>query len=74
MKAYKLTVMVLDFDVVGGEGIKQMLEGARYPNHCIAPHVEEIEVRDIGEWNDDHPLNKRATFKAEFDRLFAKPE
>lgn len=72
MRAYKIELLIIDFDEVGEEGIKHHIENARYPNHCLSPHVKQIEGVDIGEWDDDHPLNGRDTCKAEYERLFAK--
>lgn len=72
MKAYKLTILVVDLEEIGEENVKSAIENARYPNRCIAPDVMEIESSEIGEWDDDHPLNKRNTNKAEFERLFKK--
>ena len=58
MKAYKIEILVIDHDGVGEEEIKQVLENARYPNRCISPDVKTIKSVDIGEWHDDHQLNK----------------
>lgn len=70
MKVYKITLMVIDDDEVGGSAITSVIQNAHYPNRCISPSVVEIEERDIGEWSDDHPLNKHARWRAEFNRLF----
>lgn len=70
MKAHKLTVLVIDFDGVGPEDIKTILENQNYPNHCMSPNVKEIQTVDIGEWHDGHPLNKHETSEAEYNRLF----
>lgn len=70
MKVYKVTVMVIDHDVLGPEEIKDVLENTRYPNHCISPDVMKIEESDIGEWDDNNPLNNVKTHEAEFKRLF----
>ncbi len=70
MKVYKLEVIIIDFDEVGKKDIKTILENNRYPNHCISPEVLSIEERDIGEWNDDHPLNHNKTKYTELRRLF----
>ncbi len=70
MKAYKVTLLIIDTDDIGGEEIRDVLEQARYPNHCISPSVKLVEERDIGEWSDEHPLNQRATAAAEYERLF----
>lgn len=71
MKVYKLEVMVIDHDQIGEQGIKETLESTHYPNHCVLPRVKNVEVRDIGEWRDDHPLNLRDSADAEYRRLFA---
>jgi len=70
MKVMKLEVIVLDMDNLGAECVKEAIENARYPNRCISPEVKAIEVRDIGEWSDDHPLNRTSTAEAELRRLF----
>ena len=70
MKAYKIELLIVDIDGIGEESIKAEVENARYPNDCVNPQVKSIECRDIGQWHDDHPLNKRATADAEYQRLF----
>lgn len=70
MKAYKITLLVIDSDEIGADEIRNELENGRYGNDCISPDVMTIEERDIGEWSDDHPLNRRDTADAEFQRLF----
>lgn len=70
MKAHKVTLLIIDLDQVGAEDIKIILENQKFPNRCIAPDVKDIETVDIGEWDDDHPLNQRATADAEYQRLF----
>jgi len=70
MKAYKVEILVIDFDEVGGEEIKEVLENTRYPNHCIDPHVMSIVEKDIGEWDDEHPFNLSHTMHEEYARLF----
>lgn len=71
MKAYRIEILVLDFDGHGAEGIREIIENVRYPNDCIIPDVKAIEAREIGPWDDGHPLNNRATSDAEYKRLFA---
>jgi hypothetical protein len=66
MKAYKVELLIIDFDQIGGEGIKNMIENLRY----LATTVKNIKEVDIGEWTDDHPLNKRITSNEEYKRLF----
>lgn len=59
MKAYKVTVLIVDHDQLGPEEITAVIENARYPNRCIMPDVKKIESCDIGPWEDEHPLNMR---------------
>lgn len=73
MKAYKIELIIIDFDEIGEQEIKDVLENARYPNHCISPLVKNIESRDIGEWHDDHLLNIDSESDAEYSRLFTNP-
>ena len=70
MKAYKVELLIIDHDDNGSEGIKSVLEHTRYPNHCINPEVMQITEKDIGEWDDDHPLNSTDTCEAEYKRIF----
>ena len=66
-----LTIMIIDTDDVGSE-VGEIIENARYPNRCIAPHVMAIETREV-DWNHgDHPINMYDTSAAEFERLFAE--
>ena len=70
MKAYRLELLIVDFDGIGEDAIKVEVENARYPNDCVTPQVKSVECRDIGQWHDDHPINKRDTADAEYQRLF----
>lgn len=70
MKAHKVILTIIDFDEVGADDIKIIIEDTRYPNRCISPEVVSIETVDIGEWDDDHPLNSNATAPQEWRRLF----
>lgn len=70
MKAYKVEILIIDFDELGSDGIKSEIENARYSNHCISPEVIEILEADIGDWNDDHILNKKDLKKEEYRKLF----
>lgn len=69
MKVYKIELLIVDHDDIGEE-IKSILENARYPNHCIGPKVMNMEEREIGEWEDNNPLNQKATCRQEYNRLF----
>ncbi len=70
MKIYKIVISIIDFDELGADAIVQTLENQKYPNYCISPHVMKIDERDIGEWDDSHPLNHSGTADAEYRRLF----
>lgn len=70
MKAYEITLRIIDSDEIGLPEIVHVLENARYPNHCIIPTVARHREADIGEWDDDHPLNKQDTADEEWLRLF----
>ena len=72
MQVHKIEIMVIDFDKIGVEGIKEVLENTKYPNRCINPEVISIQTRDIGEWDDDNPLNNVKSADAEYGRLFDK--
>lgn len=70
MKAYKLEVLIIDHDEVGEAEMRELIENGRYPNHCLSPHIMAIKAAEIGEWHDDHPLNKRDQWQGEYKRLF----
>lgn len=66
MKAYKIEVLVIDHENIGEENIRDTLSNVRYIN----VNVKSVKSADIGDWDDDHPLNKRSTCEAEYERLF----
>ncbi len=72
MKAYEITLRIIDIDEIGRDEIRMVLENTKYPNHCISPNVSEVREADIGEWDDDHLLNKRDTAEPEWQRLFPR--
>ena len=74
MKAYSLEVLVIDFDRIGGNSVREELENGRFANRCISPTVKKITEVEIGEWHDGHPLNKHNTATAEYLRLFSKSQ
>ena len=65
MKAYVMQVLVIDHDGYGPENAKDIVEQTRYINASVKSFAE----LDIGEWSDDHPLNKHSTCEAEYKRL-----
>jgi hypothetical protein len=70
MRVFKVELLIVDFDDLGPDGVREIIENVRYPNDCMAPAVVAVEMREIGEWRDDHPLNRRDTIDAEYRRLF----
>jgi hypothetical protein len=36
----------------------------------LYPTVMSIQSKEIGEWNDDHPLNKKDTVKQTYEELW----
>lgn len=72
MQVHKLTVYVVDFEGLGAGGVREAIEGADYPNRCIAPTVANCQTREAGDWSDDHPLNRADTAHAEWERLFGE--
>ena len=70
MKAYKLEILIIDHDFLGAEEIQSVIENTKYPNWCISPEVKTVEERDIGEWEDSHPLNLRDKCEDEYRRIF----
>ena len=65
MNVHRVVLTVIDFDGIGAESVRDVIENAMYPNRCIAPTVESVETRDCGEWSDDHPLNQSGSVCAE---------
>ena len=68
MKAYKVELLVLDFENCGESDIKSILSNVRYLNSSVMNIIE----KDIGTWSDDHPLNSRILQKETYNRLFNK--
>lgn len=73
MEVHRIVLTVIDFDGLGAQRCADAIANARFPNHCISPSILGVETRNIGEWRDDHPLNRLGTAGAEITRLFAQP-
>jgi hypothetical protein len=71
MKVHLLQVLVIDHDALGVDEVERILEDANYPNRCIAPSVVKSQSAEIGDWDDDNPLNHSDNQVAEVDRLFS---
>lgn len=70
-KVYKIELMVVDpngeFDS-RPEELKACLEKCKY----VYPTIVSLESREIGPWDDKHPLNQGSTWKETFLNLFKK--
>jgi hypothetical protein len=66
MKAYKVELLIIDMENVGESEIVELLESTKY----IYPQIKDVKSVDIGEWSDNHPLNKQDTCKEEYKKLF----
>lgn len=64
--AFKAELLVIDFEDVGEDEIRALLANNKY----LSVHIQAITSADLGEWRDDHPLNRRDTMEAEYRRLF----
>lgn len=55
MKAYKVTGYIIDIEDVGPINLKHEIQQMDYATISGL----KLEEAEIGEWSDDHPLNKR---------------
>ena len=69
MKVFKMEVMVLDFEDVGEEELRHLIENIRY----LVATVMSAKSEKV-EWSDDHPLNNGGTMARAYHDLFAKSE
>jgi hypothetical protein len=69
-KVHRVVLMIVDTDDIGAKHVTDVIEDARYPNHCIAPSVMSIETREV-DFDDSHPLNNGRTKRDAFVQLFA---
>jgi hypothetical protein len=63
---YKMVVMVFDFDRIELNDIINELENSKY----FVTYVRDVEHRVIEDFTDDHPINKTATAKETFYKMF----
>ena len=70
MKAYLMTICVLDFEDYGPDEYATLIKQHRN----ISATVVGTKTADIGEWDDDHPLNKRNTSIDEIKAYFQEEE
>lgn len=69
-KVHCITLMVVDSDNLGEEGVISELENVSYPNDCLSPRVASIATKTVA-WHDDHALNGPTWLDA-FERMFGK--
>lgn len=65
-KAYKIELLVVDFENTPEENIIYMIERVKH----IYPNVLSIQSKDIDDWDDEHPLNKFSTMKQTCEEMF----
>jgi hypothetical protein len=70
MKVMRVEMFFIDFDEIGEDEAKSVIENTKYPNRCMYPEVKKVDVVDIGEWSNDHPLNNSKTCDEEYKRIF----
>lgn len=69
MKAYKVELLVLDFENIG-----VCEETFREDFEYFISRVMSIQSKDIGEWDDDHPLNQRDQSRQFYEELFKEEQ
>jgi len=74
MNLIKLEIAFVDTDGLGAEEAIDVIENNHYPNHCLNPHVLGSQVVDIGEWDDDHPLNQLSAWPGKVREVLAAGE
>lgn len=67
MKMHRIVTYVFDFEEQPIEDVKAELQQMRH----VSLRVGDVQTVDIGEWDDDHELNKTATTNETFDGYFA---
>ena len=70
MKMFKLEVYVIDRDYMGLESICTYIE--QCSDYYFINIMDNIEEADIGEFEDDHPLNYTTATVEQFRRYFNK--
>ena len=65
-KAYKIELLVVDFENFPEDEIIYLLENVRH----LYPSVMSIQSKEINDWDDDHPLNNRNTAKQAYKEMF----
>lgn len=66
MKAYKLEVLVLDFEESGDDEVIGLIENNKY----LTVDIITLKSKQVDDWDDDHPLNSTETQKEAFEKMF----
>lgn len=66
MKVYKVELLIINHDELQQDEVIEVIQQQKYPNYCINPTVLKIKEYDVGDWDDDHPLNNRSTDAEEY--------
>jgi hypothetical protein len=66
MNAYKIELLVVDHENCGRDDIACILSNVKY----IHPTVLSVKEANIGEWSDNHLLNKLKPSKEILDQYF----
>jgi hypothetical protein len=72
-KLYKLTVYLTDIDDSFSEQNLEDYIYWRFRDDLFVDHVQ-LKSANIGEWDDDHPLNHIDCPKEEFEKYFKEKE
>ena len=67
MKAYKMELLVLDFQDSEEDDVKYLIESNKY----LTINILSTKSKQIDDWDDDNPLNNTDTQKDEIDRIFS---
>lgn len=65
-RVYKVELMIVDHEDCGEDEVITLLESVKY----LYPLVVDIDSVPI-EWDDEHPLNHRDTWRQEFNQMFS---
>ena len=66
MKVYKIEITVFDNEDLGEDEVQELLTNNRHLNIGVV----KLQSKDIGDWDDDHPLNRNDTFDKAWEELW----
>lgn len=72
MRVYKIEIMVIDYDQIGYDGIKPIIESVHHHQDHIEPKVMGAKFVEIGELKNNIELITKSTSVAAFHKLFYK--